>query len=178
MSLLKTLLLEQNGDLTELPEDDMKEIQANIRKGAEDKEQQWSNALELVHKAYEVSGIQRPTPDMRGAWKQYETNIAYSISQLSKYQGLDGSWRMSSSMFHEALERKYNFLVRIQGDKFGETKNVTAKSIDDVIEELKNRNESVYEMTVNKSSDFNANIVFSKWGIRKNLKVFIELASR
>jgi len=80
-------------DLTELPEDVLNDIKKNIRKGAKDLKQHWVSALEILHKAYEVSGVQRPTPLMKGAWKQYEDLIAFSVQELVKTRGLEGDWR-------------------------------------------------------------------------------------
>ncbi len=111
MRLIKELLSEQTEDATAnadkpnvLTQHDMDHIQKLIRDGTKpDKEtgqyQQWANALHLVHKAYEVAGIQRPTPDMPDLWKQYEENIQFAVAQLSKAHGVNGDWRMSSSEF-------------------------------------------------------------------------------
>lgn len=61
-------LITEGDDITLLPERVIGEIKSNIRKGAQDLEQKWKNALELVHKAYQVSNVRRPTPDQKGAW--------------------------------------------------------------------------------------------------------------
>lgn len=101
-------------DMSELPPELIKDLEKNIRKGASDLKQKWSNALELVHKAYDVGyqdesidadgkkvklskPIQRPTPQMAGGWKQYEELIKYAVEQLSKSRGLKADWRASSS---------------------------------------------------------------------------------
>jgi len=81
----------------ELPHDRMKNIQSNIKKGASDETQMWYNALELVHRAYVVSGVQRPLPDMADAWKQYESNIEYAVKSLSDSRGKNGQWRMTGT---------------------------------------------------------------------------------
>lgn len=96
--LTKGYLTEE--DNSELPEKSIKDLQSLIRKGAENSGK-WNNALELVHKSYEVSSIQRPTPNMQNAWKQYETLISYTVNQLSKYHGQSGTWRMTSESFEE-----------------------------------------------------------------------------
>ena len=113
MRLIKELLEEQTEDATKnsekpnvLTQHDMDHLQKLIKDGTKpDKEtgqyQQWANALHLVHKAYEVAGIQRPTPDMPDLWKQYEENIQFAVTQLSKAHGINGDWRMSSSEFHK-----------------------------------------------------------------------------
>ena len=82
MKLLKQALLLAEEDLSELPEDTLKDIQSNITKGAKDTTQKWANALELVHKAYSVSKVQRPSPAMKGGWKQYEENIQFAVLKL------------------------------------------------------------------------------------------------
>jgi predicted small metal-binding protein len=137
MTFLTDLYLISEGkDMDSLPEDVMNEIQKNIRTGAKDLEQLWSNALELVHKAYEVSGVQRPTPDMKNAWKQYEQNLQYAVQQLSKYRGIKGDWRMSSSVFHEALQKMVKFGVRLSGPGHSEQFQTQARSMQEVIDEL------------------------------------------
>lgn len=104
MKFLKELT--NNDYLTEednsaIPEKSIKDLQSMIRKGVENSGE-WSNALEVVHKAYDVLSIQRPTPDMKGAWKQYETLISYSVDQLAKVHGQNGTWRMTSEDFEES----------------------------------------------------------------------------
>jgi len=164
-------------DMSQLPEDVMNEIQKNIRDGAKDLDQNWSNALDLVHKAYEVAGVQRPMPEMKEAWKQYETNLQYSVEQLAKFRGMEGDWRMSSSIFREAMERRLKFRVVEMGDKFGKSHMIDAKSIDDVINAIKSKS-SDYDVTVDHSKDPEhpnmATISFSKWGIRKNYRIKIQ----
>lgn len=176
MKLLNDLyqLTEAKEDLSKLPEDVVKEIQKNIREGASDQEQMWANALELTHKAYEVAGVQRPTPDMKTAWTQYEENLQYAVQQLSKHRGLDSDWRMSSAMFHEAMEKKTTFRVHANGSKGSETYKVHAKTIDDVVEGLKKNNRDLYDVDVKRPSDQSAVVTFSKWGIKKNYRLKIE----
>lgn len=99
-------------DMSELPPEIIKDLEGNIRKGARDLAQKWANALELVHKAYEVGyksetvdaegkkqkihkPIERPTPQMTGGWKQYEDLIKYAVEQLAKSRGLDDDWRFT-----------------------------------------------------------------------------------
>lgn len=112
MQLLKTLLNEEHigdedGDPTnKLNDHQVDVIKKNIRTGCKpDKEtgqfQPWANALHLVHKAYEVAGIQRPTPDMKELWKQYEEIIKFAVEELSKTRGIDGDWRMSAHDLHD-----------------------------------------------------------------------------
>lgn len=174
MELLKNLLITQvneEEDLELLPPDVVSEIQKNIRDGAKDIQQKWANALELIHKAYEVAGVQRPTPDMRKAWKQYEENTLYAVQQLAKYRGMDGDWRMSSSVFYEAVNealvpKKKKFRVTYFGEEGGDGSTVEAEDINDVINTLKDHDH--YDVKVHKHSDKEARLSFSKWGIKKN----------
>ena len=178
MKLLQDLirLTENKDDLSLLPKDVMNAIKKNIRKGAENLEQKWANALELVHKAYDVEGVQRPDPTMESAWKQYEENLQYAVQQLASNRGMDDDWRMSSSMFHEALKGQNKFQITLQnlGDKSQYV--VEASSIADVVNHI---NEGVSDLDVNvlnQTSD-EARIRFSKWGIRRNLRIDVERIS-
>jgi hypothetical protein len=105
-----------------VPEDLMKEIKKNIRDGASNPKLKWGNALELVHKAYKVANVQRPFPNMKNAWKQYEENLQYAVSELANNRGMDADWRMSSSVFKESLDSK-RFRVSIINE--GEKKSFT-----------------------------------------------------
>ena len=164
MSLLQDLIIEKKDDLSRLPKDVLTAIKSNIRKGAEDLQQEWANALELVHKAYEVEGVQRPTPDMETAWKQYEENLQYAVQQLSSNRGMDASWRMASSMFREALTQKqYKVLM---GDN---ESIVEASNFDEIVDTIKKQ--TYYDVLV-EHVDFNEiTIRFSRFGIRKNSPV-------
>ena len=82
--------------LDELTPDVIKQLQKKITEGAKDTSQKWANALELVQKAYSVVGVQRPTPDMRTAWDQYEDMIAFAVKQLAKFRGVDADWRSTT----------------------------------------------------------------------------------
>lgn len=178
MTFLTDLLLvsEGGGDLTELTPDIMSELQKNIRKGASDIEQKWPNALALVQKAYEVSGVQRPDPDMMAAWKQYEENITYSVQQLAKFRGMDGDWRMSAHIFHESLSvKKSTYRVSSEGSNSKETYQVAANDLDEIIDGINSNNTELYDVDVKKAPDGrSATLGFSKWGIKKNHRVKIE----
>lgn len=169
--------MESSGDMSELSPDIINEIQKNIRTGAKDDSQNWSNALELTHKAYEVAGVQRPTPDMKSAWTQYETNLQYAVEQLAKFRGMDGDWRMSSSVFREALERTLKFRITEMGTAFNNTYTLEAKTIDDIINKIKDNN-SNFDVKVKLSKDpENPNmaiISFFKWGVRKKYQIKIQ----
>ena len=179
MSLLNDLfILNEADDYDSLPSDVISELQKNIRDGAKDREQLWANALELVHKAYEVAGVQRPTPDLKNAWKQYEENLTYAVQQLAKERGMQDDWRMSSAVFREAMEKKYSFRVVEMGDKFGKGHTVEAKSLDEVIASIKNKSSGHFDVKVAKSTDVEnprmATLSFSKWGIKRNYRVKIQ----
>lgn len=173
--LTDLLTIEEGGDLTELPHDVMSEIQGNIRKGAQDTDQDWANALHLVQKAYEVSSVERPDPSMAKAWKQYEQNIQYACEQLAKYRGIDADWRMSASVFHEAMAKQLTFRVSSEGSKSKETYNVKAKSMDDIVDAIQARNTEMYDVEVKKADDgLSAVLLFSKFGIKKNYRLKIQ----
>lgn len=88
--------LKETKDLSELPPDTVKDLEKKVREGAKDTEQNWVNAMELTNKAYEVAGVQRPTPSLQAAWKQYEEMIQTACEELAKHRGLDADWRMTS----------------------------------------------------------------------------------
>lgn len=71
---------------------------ASLKRGSRDEDlpDHWSNALELVHWAYEKSSVERPQPFMRHAWKQYEEVISHAVKMLARFRGLNGAWRLSA----------------------------------------------------------------------------------
>lgn len=175
MSFLQDLYMIPEGeDFDALPEDVMSEIQKNIRNGAKDTQQLWSNALELVHKAYEVSGTQRPTPDMKGAWKQYEQNLQYAVAQLSKHRGIKGDWRMSSHVFHEALQKMMKFRVELNSPGFSTAYTTTARSLSELIGYIKREDASGHDIEVNTKPDGGAYLRFFRYGVRIKYRVDIE----
>lgn len=117
MNLLKdfTRTIKEANDMSGIPLDKFKDIQKNIRDGANDIEQKWANALELLHRAYKVANVERPSPEMTEAWKQYEENLQYAVQMLSKARGMDADWRMSAAMFHESEQKLIGFNVKING---------------------------------------------------------------
>ncbi len=172
MRLLTTLLAlseAKKDDLTRLPKDLMKDVQKNIRKGAEDLQQKWANALELVHKAYEVAAVQRPGPDMKDAWEQYEENIAYAVKQLSDARGMEDDWRMSSAMFHEAFEGVQKWRITFGGNSYVTESNDIGSVIDGVIAKLDEELDVESEET-----ETGVQLRFSKWGIKQNERINIE----
>ena len=93
------LLAEQLTD--EIPYDTNMEIRKCIKMGANDQNSQWlGGALELVHRAYKEINVERPTPSMRGAWNQYEENIAFAVSELQRATDKkirDDSWKQTTA---------------------------------------------------------------------------------
>ena len=173
MKLFQQVLnLAEGNDLTELPEQTISDIRSNIAKGAKDTEQKWANALELTHKAYQVTGVERPNPNMKTAWKQYEENIAYAVEQLSKARGIDADWRMSSASLHEAAKLK-RFKVYLDLPDLEPIETVTeAQDIDTIVEIVKQRinadeDTDDYDLKV---EDENKGVKISFWmhGVRSN----------
>jgi hypothetical protein len=83
-----------------VPYKQMTQVKKLIKKGAMDDEHTWANALDLVHRAYEVASVQRPTPSMEDAWAQYEEAIEYAVKELQKAtdKGVrDDSWKSQST---------------------------------------------------------------------------------
>lgn len=182
MELLKDILtydgLTEGSDMSELPEGTMKEIQSNIRKGAKDKNQNWSNALELCHKAYEVNGVERPEPSWRAAWKQYEENIQYAVQQLAHFHGLDGNWRMSSRSLREGYNDDYKrtFRVHVTGPNLKDTSFVVgAQNRNEVVRAVKQAFKESYDVKAD-MVDEGAEITFWKMGVRTNNKISIKPA--
>lgn len=66
-----------------VPYEKIIEIRKLIRKGAFDSDITWTNALELVHAAYNTANVERPSPSIHSAWAQYEDNIQYAVTQLA-----------------------------------------------------------------------------------------------
>lgn len=178
MELLQSLVEKGNIKFTDeltdaIPDELMKKIQKNIKDGA--KEKRWANALELVHKAYEVAAVQRPlSPNMKNAWKQYEENIAIAVNQLAIHHGMDGDWRMSSAMFREAFNRTNHklFKVTLQDEGHEQTYNVRAEDINHVMTGL---SETTRNYETKMSTKGNRTLItFYNHGIRQRFRVGIE----
>lgn len=170
MKLLKTVLTtEALDDDTKMPEGTVVHIQKLITKGAKDLAQKWSNALHLVHKAYEVAQIQRPTPTMRGAWKQYESLIQYAVEWLSKTRGIKGDWRMSSAMFHEATIPNKRYIVNLFAYGKRQEFILETSSIGLAIRQLREHlNEKSLEVSA-KVSGSGVKLEFHQYGIKRKL---------
>jgi hypothetical protein len=173
-------------DLNKLPQPKIDEIEKLIRDGAKDLEQKWANALELVHKAYEVAQVQRPTPDMNDAWKQYETMLSLAVKNLAKHRGRDGDWRMSSAIFRE-FEHALSKLI-VEADKEQQTKftisseidelplhtTVTADTMDEVLNPILRFNITGHEVEIKHRSPNHAVVHFVKNGERTGRKITIK----
>lgn len=136
-------LIQESTDLSAIPDSVYNEIKSNVRKGAKDLAQQWRDALELLHRAYYVTGVRRPTPTQKGGWKQYEELIQFAVKQLRATRGVDGKWRTSPVMIPEAAEAvderpigKRRFFVEIPGDR---PREIDADNMDDIIDSIANK---------------------------------------
>jgi hypothetical protein len=87
-------LLKESEDHSELAPDVYKSLQSEIDTLAKDAESEWPNALALLHDAYEVVGVERPTPAMRAAWNQYEDLMTIAVQCLNKHKP-NGNWRVT-----------------------------------------------------------------------------------
>lgn len=151
-------LIQESDQLTALPDSIIGEIKKHIGKGARDMTQKWKNTLELVHKAYQVSNVRRPTPDQKGGWKQYIDLLKHGVSSLAGARGLNGAWRTSQILVRESEETvdsmmdaeidalleydqsnnigKKRFFVEIPGERAQE---VDGKNMDEIIDAISNK---------------------------------------
>jgi hypothetical protein len=141
-------LITENSDdeITTLPDKVIRELKGLIRKGAADLQQNWKDALELTNKAYHVGNVRKPTPDQKGAWKQYTDLLSFGVQQLSATRGRDGKWRKTEPVaFTEAMQQRpdsgtpigsHRFFVTIPGEAAVEA---DAKNMDEIIEQMSNK---------------------------------------
>ena len=134
-------LIAENSDVTALPDAVVREIRTNIRKGASDLEQKWKHALELVYKAYQVADVRRPTPNEKGAWRQFEELLRDGVKALASARGLSGEWRTTEVLVREAVTSpqhigKRRFFVEVPGESAQE---VDGASLDDIIDAITNK---------------------------------------
>ena len=158
-----------NNDLSILDNGTIKEIKKNIRDGAEDLEYEWANALELVQQAYKVAGVERPTPSENGAWKQYEEMLQYAVEELGEARkDADSSWRMSSTVFREAMEKRIKVRVFEIGDKFAQGHTVEARNMEEIIEMIrKQAGQKAFDMDVEENDPSSYTCRFSYHGIKR-----------
>lgn len=168
-------------DMSKLSQQDIDELQRLVREGAKNIEEKWANALELVHKAYEVAQIQRPTPEMNDAWKQYEDLISLAVKELTKHRGIDGEWRMSAHIFHErapAPKAKTDvvtkYTITSDVDDLPLHATVTAESIDEIVTPMMRFNITGHEIEVKHRSPHHAVVYFCKNGKRCGDKITIK----
>ncbi len=177
-TLLQNLYVISEGkdDLSVVPEDALKDIKKNIRDGATDLEQDWANAMELVHKAYSVAGVERPTPNERGGWTQYEEMLTLAVNELADARKLTKSdWRMSSKVFKEAMEPRIRVRVYELGEKKGKGHTVEAKNMDEIIEMVKKQaGAKGFDMDVSADDNGSQVCTFSQYGIKRNYRVTLQ----
>jgi len=163
-------------DLSILDDDVIKEIKKNIKDGADDLEYEWGNALELVHQAYKVAGVERPTPCEQGAWKQYEELLQLGVEELAKARkDVDSSWRMSSTVFREAMEKRIKVRVFEVGDKFAKGHTVEAKNMEEIVEMIrKQAGKNAFDMDVEEHDPGCFTCKFSYQGIKRPYHVKLQ----
>lgn len=170
--------LVEGDDITTLPDTVLGEIKSNIRSGAKDVAQKWKNALELVHKAYQVANVRRPTPSQKGAWKQYEQMIQFGVRQLTDTRGIDGDWRMSNVLIREQKEvdqkmGKRRFFAEIDGHPATE---VDGKDMGEIIEQMTNKfRRHSSSVRVEHRSDHGAILSIWKDGVQIDKMIIKEL---
>lgn len=179
MKFLKHLFENNIDDLTSrseqlnaYPEATMDQLRKLIREGTKPNKEtgqyeKWGSALQLVHQAFTVAGVQRPTPQMKEMWKQYEELIAYAVKELAKTRGLDADWRMTASELEDAYHFAVNGGILLEID--GETVEVLEKDTNEVINVFQDiGRRKGYDIQIN-----NNEITFWKYGIKQkhNIKI-------
>lgn len=95
--LFKPLPLVESGqDKSELDQTTYDSIKSELETLAKDTQREYPTALAVVHDAYEIANVERPTPAMRDAWYQYEALISLAVQYLGKYRP-EGNWRLTSA---------------------------------------------------------------------------------
>lgn len=173
MQFIKDLkIIIEKDDLSKLPEDIVKKLKKLIRDGAADLKLDWSNAMELVKKAYEVEGVTMPSPEERSAWDQYEELLQIGVKELAEARSdFDNSWRMSSTVFREFKESmKKEIQVRVYeiGDSFAKGHTVKAENMQEVIDMIrKQAGRKAFDMEVDEQDDDCCTCRFSYQGIKR-----------
>lgn len=166
--------LNEKTDRSELPEGDLNKVKKNIRKGAQDTDQRWANALELVHTAYEVAEIQRPDNNMEGAWKQYEEMIKVAVEELSKARGLDGDWRQSTiNEVKQPDPEEIEFSIETTVDDLPVNIIRKGKNIEEIIKPFYSHNVTGHDIELRHRGANNVCLYFCKDGKRTGDKVTI-----
>ncbi len=176
-NLYTQALAEDKDDLSIVPEDAMKDIKKNIKDGAKDLEQDWSNAMELCQKAYSVAGVERPSPSERSAWTQYEEMLMFAVNELADARKLskDKSWRMSSTLFKEAMEPRIKVRVVELSDTKGKGHTVQVKNMEEVVDMVKKQaGDHGYDMEVADGNEGRLTCTFSQHGIKQNYRVTLQ----
>jgi len=186
MQFIQSILAEKKDDwkhrdASSVPEETYKEVSKNVKKGAEDQEMEWANAMELVNRAYEVSGVERPSPAEKGGWEQYEKLLQVAVSALMDTRGTDDNSRFTSKVFREhfhmdeAMERMCKFRVYESGDKSGRGHTVEAKNMEAVIEMVrKQAGEAEYDMDLQQHDEGSCTCKFSYQGIQRSYQITIQ----
>lgn len=157
MSFSEYLITEaEKKDDTRLPSSVIGELSSLIKKGAKDLAQAWKNVFELVHTAYHVANVRRPTPDQKGAWQQYEEMLKVGVKALADTRGLSGTWRSSATAFAEGFldtpeldqilneasaesKRKHRIFARVQNIGYEDEEKeheIAADDLDDVVQKF------------------------------------------
>lgn len=166
--------LNEKSDLTEIPDGELNKVKTNIRKGAQDTNQKWANALELVHTAYEVAQVQRPDITMEGAWKQYEEMIKYAVQELAKARGMDDDWRMTVlSEANKTAEEVFNFSIETNVDGLPVNVMKQASNIEELIKPFYSYNVTDHDIELRHRGPNNVCLYFCKDGKRTGEKVNI-----
>ncbi len=162
-------------DLSELPEGDLNKVKKNIRKGAQDTDQRWANALELVHTAYEISEIQRPDITMESAWKQYEEMIKYAVQELAKARGMDDDWRMTTLSETKKIPdpEEIEYSIETTVDDLPVNIIRKGKNIEEIIKPFYSHNVTGHDIELRHRGANNVCLYFCKDGKRTGDKVTI-----
>jgi len=167
--------LTEKTDRSELPEGDLNKVKKNIRKGAQDTDQRWANALELVHTAYEVAEIQRPDITMEGAWKQYEEMIKVAVEELAKARGIDDDWRQTSLSEAKKIPdpEEIEYSIETTVDDLPVNIIRKGKNIEEIIKPFYSHNVTGHDIELRHRGANNVCLYFCKDGKRTGDKVTI-----
>ncbi len=186
MQYIQSILAEKkedwkHRDASSIPGDMYKEIEKNIKKGGADNEMEWANAMELVNRAYDVSGVERPTPPDQGGWEQYEKLLQVAVTALFDARGTDDNSRFTSKVFREhfhldedSMEHMCKFRVYETGETTGKGHTVEAKNMEAVIEMIrKQAGEAEYDMDMQEDKEGNCTCKFSYQGIQRPYQITV-----